>query len=286
MIADRANIVIETVYADYVRYQGCYVLAAGFLYCIQLYTDFLACFSLAQGIAGLFNIQLADNFRRPFFSTSIKEFWGRWHISLSSWLRDYIYIPLGGNRKGLLRKYVNLMITFSISGIWHGSGYKYLTWGLVNAGYQVIGSLTEKPRDKIYCLLGMPAGRRSRIYLKRCGTFVFTMLAFIIFRADTLTQGLYMLRSLFTVHNPWILLDGSLLNLGADWTELMLLLASVLVLIFISTQQEKGIVICDIILRQPAIIRWGLYISAIVVILVFGTYGYGFDAADFIYGGF
>lgn len=120
MIADKAGIVVDTVFGDPQTYQGEYVLAAGILYSIQLYTDFLACVCLAQGCAELFGIRLADNFRHPYFAESVKDFWSRWHISLSTWLRDYIYIPLGGSRRGKIRKYINLVITFVVSGIWHG----------------------------------------------------------------------------------------------------------------------------------------------------------------------
>lgn len=130
-IADKAAVIVNTIFDNYMAYQGLYVLVAGVLYSFQLYTDFLACTSFTQGISGLFGIDIVDNFNHPYFSVSIKDFWRRWHISLSSWLRDYIYIPAGGNRKGKLRKYINILLTFAVSGIWHGSGYKFLFWGLL-----------------------------------------------------------------------------------------------------------------------------------------------------------
>lgn len=117
LIADRASIVVNVIFENPSQYQGSYVLVAAVLYSIELYADFLSCVTLSQGIAGLFGIGLTDNFLRPYFATSIKDFWRRWHISLSTWLRDYIYIPLGGSRKGKLRKYGNLLITFAFSGI-------------------------------------------------------------------------------------------------------------------------------------------------------------------------
>lgn len=286
MIADKAGVVVDALFDDYAAYEGSYVLVAGTLYSIQLYADFLACTSFAQGFAELFGIHLGDNFRHPYFSTSIKEFWGRWHISLSSWLRDYVYIPLGGNRKGKIRKYINLCLTFIVSGIWHGTGWKFVFWGMLHAVYQVVGTLTEKLRDRAYCALGLPEGRKARTYLKRAFTCFFVMLAWIVFRSDTLEQGLFMINSLFTTYNPWILFNDKLLGFGLDWRDWMILILSILIMIRISMMQEQGIVIRDRILRQPLFIRWGIYFAAIVAIILFGTYGYGFEAADFIYGNF
>lgn len=129
MIANKASVIVDAVFDHPDTYKGCFVLVAGVLYSFQLYADFQSCVSLSQGAAQLFGIELPDNFHQPYFSTTIKEFWRRWHISLSSWLRDYIYIPLGGSRVGRFRKYFNLVFTFAVSGIWHGSTWKYLLWG-------------------------------------------------------------------------------------------------------------------------------------------------------------
>ncbi|MBD5469558.1 MAG: hypothetical protein HDR19_00145 [Lachnospiraceae bacterium] len=154
MIADKAAVIVNTVFDNYEMYKGSYVILAGILYSIQLYTDFLACVTLAQGAAALFGIELVDNFNHPYFSTSIREFWRRWHISLSSWLKDYVYIPLGGNRNGKFRKYLYLIITFIVSGVWHGSGFKYIVWGLFHALSQIVGELTLNLREKLYQALG------------------------------------------------------------------------------------------------------------------------------------
>ncbi len=120
MIADKAAIAATPVFDQYRIYSGGYVWAGGLFYIIQLYADFLSCTTLAQGAAQLFGIRLTDNFRRPLFSESIKELWQKWHMSLGMWLRDYIYIPLGGNRRGRLRKWMNVIFTYAVSGLWHG----------------------------------------------------------------------------------------------------------------------------------------------------------------------
>ena len=286
MIADKAAVVVNTVFNSWQNYSGGYYLVAGILYSIQLYTDFYACTSLSQGAAKLFGINLSQNFNHPYFSTSVKDFWRRWHISLSYWLRDYIYIPLGGNRKGKIRKYLNLLITFSISGLWHGGSVKFLFWGLLHAIYQVVGSLTVKNRDRIYLILGMNEHSRFKHFLRVLGTSFFIMLGWIVFRADRLQTGLSMIGSIFTDFNPWIFSGTYLFNLGLGQNEWIVLLLSILLLCFVSRKQERRVDVGREISSANIIARYTFYIATIVTILIFGTYGYGFDSQDFIYGGF
>ena len=230
MIADKAGIIVDTIFDNWEIYTGSYVLLGGILYNIQLYTDFMACVCMARGIASLFGIGLADNFNRPYFSDSVKEFWGRWHISLSSWLKDYVYIPLGGSRKGKARKWLHLSIVFAVSGIWHGSDLKYLAWGLLHAFYQIGGDLTKGIRKRAYGLLQIEETSFLADLLKKGTTFFLVALAFILFRADSLWAGGRMVLSLFTVYNPWILLNDSVFQLGLDIKECVILLLAILLL--------------------------------------------------------
>lgn len=285
-IADKAGIVVNTVFDNYPTYKGVYVFVASILYSFQLYADFLSCTSLAQGIAGLFGIEIVDNFNHPYFSTSIKDFWRRWHLTLSSWLRDYVYIPLGGSRHGKFRKYVNIMLTFVVSGIWHGAGYKFLFWGLLHGAYQVLGDLTEPIKNRLNTILHM---NRQPVFLKALKittTFILVTISWIIFRADHLKTSLSMLKSIVTVHNIWILSNDALFELGLEWKEWVVLIVSLLILLIVSKRQEDGIRIRERILLCNIFVRWGIYIGAIIFIMVFGTYGYGYDAQSFIYGGF
>ncbi len=277
MIADKAGIVVDTVFDGFEGYRGLFVLIAGVLYSLQLYTDFLACVTLSQGMAMLFGIELIDNFNHPYFADSIKDFWRRWHISLSSWLRDYIYIPLGGNRKGALRKNINLLATFVVSGIWHGGGFKYLFWGMMHGVYQVVESLVPYFSRKF-----TGPAKAFRVLIN----FFLVMIAWIIFRADTLRIGLRMIYRMVSKFNPWILFDGSLYNLGLHEKEWKVLFVSLLVLLYVSRKQEKGVVLRDVFETYNMAFRWVIYIGAIVTIWVFGTYGLGYNANDFIYGGF
>lgn len=286
MIADRAAVIVNEVFDHQDQYVGCYVLVAGILYSIELYADFAACISISKGVANLFGIHLADNFHHPYLATSVKDFWHRWHISLSEWLRDYIYIPLGGSRKGKVRTYINLVITFLVSGIWHGAGLRFIVWGMMHAVYQIAGQMTRGIREKAVNLLGLRNTPVLRIWIQRICTFFFVMVAWIIFRAPNLTTGFQMIGSMFRVHNMWIFTNDALLMLGLDWKEWIVLLISIFILLAVSLKQEKGIAFSEVIYRQPIGVRWVLYLVVIFAIMTYGVYGIGYDSQAFIYGGF
>lgn len=285
-IADKAAVIVDKVFDAYPTYGGFYILVAGILYSLQLYADFLAYTTFAQGMSSMLGIELADNFDHPYFSQSIKDFWRRWHISLSSWLKDYIYIPLGGNRKGRIHRYIFLVITFAVSGIWHGPGYKFLFWGLLHAGYQIAGELLISFKDMLDKVLLLDEHPTVKRILKTTCTFIMVMMAWIIFRADRLRIALSMIGSMFTIHNVWILTDDSLLGLGLGWKECILLVFCLVILSMVSFWQEKGVQVREKILGFGLPLRWMIYIGAMIFVMLFGTYGYGFDTQSFIYGGF
>ncbi len=285
MIADKAGIVVDALYDSFPLYGGCYMLVAAVLYSIQLYADFSACTILSLGVAELFGIHLQDNFAHPYFATSIQNFWKRWHISLSSWLRDYIYIPLGGNRHGVIRKYLNMVITFAISGIWHGGGIKFLVWGLLHGVYQILGALTYGVREAIYRFIRVEKGSATYRLLKMFGTFLLVTIGWVIFRAESLEQGLQVLQSIATIHNPWIFTGEYLLNFGLEWKDMVVLLLSCMTLLGVSIAQEH-MKLREWFATQHLILRWTIYFVAIFAIILLGTYGYGYDAAAFLYGEF
>lgn len=285
MIADKAGILVGTVFDSPALYPGAYVLLAGILYSIQLYTDFMSCVCMAKGVSGLFGVRITDNFRRPYFASSVKDFWRRWHISLSQWLRDYIYIPLGGSRQGRKRTYINLLIVFAVSGFWHGGSPKFLYWGMMHALYQIAGSLTAGKRAALLKRLRLdPQGLSVRVFRAAVTSFL-VMLGWIIFRADTLTAGRAMISSMFSVHNPWVLFDGSVFEMGLDAKDWLVLSSSVLTLLGASILQTK-IKVSSWICRRQLPLRWAILLGAAVIIALMGTYGYGYEARDFIYGGF
>lgn len=285
MIADKSAIVVNEIFNNYEMYVGWYVILGGVLYSIQLYTDFLACITISQGVSLLFGIEIVDNFNHPYSAVSVKEFWHRWHISLSTWLRDYVYIPLGGNRKGKLIKYCNLMITFIISGVWHGAGFKYIVWGMMHAFYQIVEDVIMPVKKYIWENTILYKIEEIRKCCEQLVTFVCVMLAWIVFRADSLRGAIAMLKNIVKVNNVWIFFDGSMTRLGLSLKQIVVLIISIGIMYIVSKYQQR-VSVRDYILRQNILVRWGIYIGSVVVILIFGTYGNGFDAQSFIYGGF
>lgn len=286
MIASQAAQFVDWVYEFYQVYVGCYVLVAGILYSLQLYADFAACISISRGVANLFGVELAENFRHPYLAVSVKDFWHRWHMSLSEWLKDYIYIPLGGSRKGRVRTYINLALTFLVSGVWHGAGLRFVAWGMMHAGYQIVGDMTRDIQRKAVKFLRLEQSPGMTLWIRRAWTFLCVMSAWILFRAESLRKGLQMLWSMFRVRNLWIFTNDSLFTMGLEWKEWVALGISVLILFVVSIKQEQGVSFSELIFRQPLYLRWMLYLAAIFGIMTFGGYGQGYDAQAFIYGGF
>ena len=285
MIADKAGLLVNTIFGKPDIYPGAYVFLGGVLYSIQLYTDFMSCVCMAKGVSGLFGVRIADNFRHPYFASSIKDFWRRWHMSLSQWLRDYIYFPLGGSRKGMKRTYLNIVIVFAVSGLWHGGSPKFLCWGMLHAFYQIAGSLTLEKRNALLEKLRLDPGSLSVRIFRAIATSFLVMLAWIIFRAATLTEGLAMISSMFSVRNLWVLFDGSVFEMGLDAKDCVVLFLSVLTLLassLIGAKRKISAWICS----QQLPVRWAILLCAVVIIALTGTYGYGYVAQDFIYGGF
>lgn len=286
VIADKAGVFVGNVYSNYPAFAGAYLWVASILYSVQLYTDFLACTTLAQGVSMLFGIELIDNFNHPYFATSVKEFWRRWHISLSTWLKDYIYIPLGGNRNGHFSKQRNLIITFIVSGIWHGAGAQFIFWGLLHAFYQVIGEITNPIREEIYAKLNVSKDSKDKIVFKTIGTFLLVNWAWVIFRADSLIEGFGILKNMFAVFNPWILFNDRIYTLGLDIKDFIVLILGILSLAYAGSKHQQGRSVSEAIIRRKLPVRWFIMILGITIVMVFGTYGYGYSASDFIYGGF
>ena len=285
VIADRAAIFVNAVFPEYHLYEGTVLAVAAVLYSIQLYTDFLGCVCIAMGAAEVYGIKLQTNFARPYLAISIKDFWRRWHISLSSWLRDYVYIPLGGNRKGNVRRYLNLMLTFFVSGIWHGSGLQYIFWGLMQGGYQVAGELLTPWRNAVKKLLKIDTQSVFYMLWQRICTFLLITVSWVIFRSSNLKAGLYMLKRIVTDVTPWVFFDGTLYESGIGRANFLAMILCIVLMAVIEHFQEKGS-IREMLERQHIIVRWGVYLGAIALVIVLGVYGPGYSATQFLYGQF
>lgn len=285
VVADRANIMVNRLFGEYPDYPGMYVVVAIVLYSLQLYADFNGCVCIVRGASEMFGIRLADNFERPYFSGSVQEFWRRWHMTLGGWLRDYIYIPLGGNRKGRVRKYFNIFMVFFVSGIWHGIGGTFFCWGLLQALYQIVGNLLMPVRDFFVKLLHVDREAFSHKLFKVLCTFWMIAFSWLFFRASNLTQSFAMIKSMFATFNPWILWDQSLYMLGLDAKNVWMLIFGAITMLVVEILQSK-MSLRGQFAKQGIVFRYGVLYIAIFVILIFGIYGPGYDAAQFIYGGF
>lgn len=283
VIADRAAIIVNTVYNDYGIYPGMYLVVATVLFAFQIYCDFAGYSTIAMGAAKIMGFELMENFDCPYFAKSVSEFWRRWHISLSSWFRDYLYIPLGGNRKGTARKYLNMMIVFLTSGMWHGAKWSFIVWGGINGLYQIIGERLMPVRNKLNKFLRLKRESFGHKLFKVVTTFVLIDFAWIFFRANRFTDAFGIIKSMFSVRNWWVLFDDSLFTLGLDWKNFVLLILAILILLVSDIFKYKGIKVRRVIMRQELWLRWSLYIAAIAGILVFGIWGPGYDASAFIY---
>lgn len=294
VIADRAAILVDTVYQDSGAYPGFYVVAATVFFSIQIYCDFYGYSTIARGSALIVGIHLMDNFNAPYYSGSVKEFWRRWHISLSGWFRDYLYIPLGGNRKGKARKKANLLAVFAVSGLWHGASLTYVFWGALNGIYQVIEDVgedirqwTEKYRLKWRQMTGEATREKGPCFSERLFrttlTFFLVSFAWLFFRAGELDQAVEILGNMLRENNWVILFDGSLYGLGVERNDMNVLVASILLLFVVDYHKYHGKDAADLFLKQG----WWFRVSGIMLllftILLYGCYGELYDIQQFIY---
>lgn len=283
VLADRIAIFVDTVYGDCEHYQGIYLIVATVLFAVQIYCDFSGYSSIAMGTAKLLGIELMDNFNAPYLSTSVADFWRRWHISLTSWFKDYLYIPLGGSRKGTFRKYINKMIVFILSGLWHGAQLTFVVWGAINGLYQVIGEVLMPIRKKVSDIIGINRNSEGVYALSALATFALVDFTWIFFRADSLGRAIYIIKSILNTENIWALFDGSLYNCGLDDKNFRLMVIAVIILLIADILKRKGIRVREIILRQDGYIKCLVVSLSILMIMVFGKYGPAYNAVNFIY---
>lgn len=283
VIADRIAIFVDTVYGDIATYTGWYLIVATMLFAVQIYCDFAGYSVIAIGTAKILGIDLMENFDAPYLSTSVATFWRKWHISLTSWFKDYLYIPLGGSRKGVFRKYLNKLIVFLVSGLWHGANLTFVIWGALNGIYQIIGEILEPIRIRFYKLFKLNRKSLGQQLVSIAITFVLIDFAWIFFRANDLNHAFSIIQSIANATNIHILFDGSLYTCGLDEKNLTLALLGIVILIFADICKHNGIVIRSIIQKQDSWFRCVFIALATLLILLFGMWGPAFDQANFIY---
>ncbi len=284
VIADRAAVIVDTVYGDSALYPGFYVVAATVLFAIQIYCDFYGYSTIARGSALLMGIYLVDNFNAPYYARSVKEFWRRWHISLSGWFRDYLYIPLGGSRKGELRKEGNRLIVFAVSGLWHGASLAFIFWGMLNGIYQVLEDLAAKIKKIVLSVTGqVDYDSFSRRLLQTIFTFALVSFTWLFFRAGSLETSCELLVNMFSSANFEIFFDGSLYELGVEKKGMNILMGSIIVLFAVDYHKYKERDLTALLLKQEYWFRYLIYAALFFVILIYGCYGDTYDAQQFIY---
>lgn len=268
VIADRCAILVNNVYQSYSEYSGIQLILATMLFSLQIYCDFMGYSIIAKGGARVLGIDLIDNFRQPFFATSIKDFWRRWHISLSTWFRDYLYIPLGGSRCSRIRKYTNLMITFIASGLWHGANFTYIVWGATHGLYQMIEDLLAPHINRLIIRFKIKTDVFSWRFICIVRTYICFILALVFFRAESLTSAFQIIRLSFDLGNIGLLLNDGIYQLGLDTQNMNLLFIAIIPLFLSSCFKEKGVNVKQWILNQNIVFRYALYWSAMILIIL------------------
>lgn len=258
-VADRIDTIVTPIYNLYINYDGMSCLTASFLYTFQIYADFAGYSFMAMGVGKILGFDLINNFNRPYLSQSITEFWHRWHISLSTWLKDYIYIPLGGSRCGKLRNYWNIIVTFLVSGIWHGANWTFIVWGLLHGAIQVVEKALGLNKKKSKCFI-----KCIRIII----TFILVNFAWIFFRMPTLKDAINVINIIFFKPS----LDFHI------FMEYKTLLFPLFIMVCADVVNEY-VPQFDLFHNRNIIVRWSSYMIILILILLFGV----FDAGQFIY---
>lgn len=302
VIADRAVKMIDVVTADPKAFSGTFVLAAALMYALQLYADFSGGIDIVRGIAQMFGITMAENFRRPYFSKSLTEYWHRWHITLGNWVRNYVFYPLSISKKFLdmgkwmkpkfgkhIAKVVPTsiasLLTFLIIGLWHGANSKYVAFGLWNGGVIMVLELLRPVNDKIGDLLHI--NRKGKCYqiAAMLWTFVLVLIGYYFDIAKSFSSACDMLyRSVTDLHLSDFYAGSVLSQSGLDWMDYLVIFAGAVVILIASVIQERtGRNIRDMLMEKKLLVQWACIFAGIFAILIFGFYGPGMDPAEFVY---
>lgn len=274
VVADTLVIYVDAVFDNMLQHSGSALVLAALFFSIQIYCDFSGYSDMARGVSKLMGIELMDNFRSPYFSSSIKEFWSRWHISLSTWFRDYVYIPLGGNRVKKTRQYFNLLVTFLVSGLWHGASWTFVFWGGIHGVAQIfekmLGIKTLKEKGGIAWLL------RSAL------VFAFATAAWVFFRAGSFSDAIYLFANMFDgISSPVTYLKQGFDNIGmtlGGLVNFVVFMIPLAVYDYISARND-----CDageILAEKNRILRWAFYVLTGLLVVFLSQKGV---AAEFVY---
>jgi alginate O-acetyltransferase complex protein AlgI len=266
VVADRLALYVNDIYSAPRSFNGLQLSIATFFFAYQIYCDFSGYSDIAIGAAEVMGFRLMENFRTPYYSLSVSEFWRRWHISLSTWFKDYVYVPLGGNRVSKGRHIINLLITFSVSGLWHGANWTYVIWGFLNGLYLVFGWLTKDWRDRFFAAVGLPVETAVRKVLMLSTTFLLTCFAWIVFRARNMTDAAYVFTHLASGWNFHHIATEQF------WMRQMPVAVAGILVLEIGQLWSSEVSVPSLIGKMPIAARWAIYASFVMAVLMFGVY--------------
>lgn len=300
VIADRLDIVVKTIFSNYAAYDGGVILLGAILYTIQLYMDFSGVMDIVIGSGEMFGINLPENFRQPFFSKNISEFWMRWHITLGKWFKDYIFYPLSlskglkkltmklrkplGNHFGpLISGSIALFCVWLCNGLWHGAAWTYIFFGMYHFFFILLENITEPFFSKLYRRLHI--NKESKIYISFAifKTWIIIMIGEMFFRATSLSAGFIMLKKIFTEFSFASFKHGFIYTLGLSKADYLIVGLILIIVIIISVLKERKIAVRESIARYPIFLRWALYYALILIVIIFGAYGVGYAPVDPLY---
>ncbi len=303
VIADRLNIIVENIFSNYATYNGGILFLGIIFYTIELYMDFSGVMDVVIGSAEIFNIALPENFRQPFFSKSISDFWSRWHITLGTWFKEYIFYPISlskGSKKmtSALRKKMGnhfgplcagsiaLLCVWLLNGLWHGAGYHYIFFGIYHFTFILLGNVLEPLFLKFYQITKLNRESKSIHIVRILKTTVIVFFGELFFKAPTLRIGFIMFKRIFATFTFKSFTDGFILKLGLDGRDFIILGVTLFLLFLISILHEKNISLREEISKKPIYIRWLCYYALLFYIIIFGAYGAGYIPVDPMYANF
>jgi len=273
VVADRLAMFVNAVFADPAACDSLQLLAAAYFFSFQIYCDFSGYTDIARGAARVLGFELTRNFHRPFHADSIRDFWRRWHITLSTWFRDYLYIPLGGGRVRVRRLYFNLAVVFLLSGLWHGAAWTFVVWGALHGLFLMVAHLSAAWRQRFVALIGLVRRPLWHRWWRIVVTFHLVVGAFVVFRAASLADAW----SVFAGIGRLTFLPGSLPAVVGAW-NFFLAIVGVILLEIVETLHDR-FDLRRVLARRNVAVRYLLYLTLVLVILLFGV----FEEVEFIY---
>lgn len=282
-VADNISAVIDPIFSSPDDYSGMMILFATILFGFQIYCDFNGYTQIAIGSAKILGFHLNPNFDAPYMAKSVKDFWRRWHISLTLWFRDYLYIPLGGSRKGKVRKQINTLIVFGCSGLWHGAGWHYVVWGGLNGLFSVLEDILRPVKEKVDARLSVNKQAFMYKLVSRIITFALIDFTWLFFRATDFRTALHMLRKIQKDFRPEWLLNFDFVSAFSSPYVLMTVMIPLLIVMILDVLKYCGKDIKASIFSQQIVFRWMIYAGIMLAILYWGLYGTGYEQTQFIY---